>query len=295
MNKENITKFLKYLEKEKRYSLNTVFAYKRDLNDFLNFISKEQVEVTEDSIKGYLTSLYIKGIKKATISRRISSIKSFYKFLNKKEIEFNNVINYISTPKKDKVLPTPISKKEKKIILSSFNLNSKLPLRDKLIVVLLYSTGVRVSELVNLKLEDINLEERFIKISGKGNKQRIVPFTLNAKEIMIEYLEKERKEKAKEDNAYLLINKNGDKLTSRGVQLIISKLSKSLFGSSKIHPHSFRHTFATTLLNNGADLRVVQELLGHSSLSTTQIYTHVASKELQNTYNKTHPRAKKNK
>lgn len=290
--RENINYFLDYLKNERRYSSNTISAYKRDLLEFLSFSLTEDQTVDEELIKSYLASLYLKKQKKSTISRKISSIRSFYRYLNRKNIDGNESINRILSPKKDKNLPNIITNNELKDILD-YNSADELLYRDKAIIYLLYSTGIRVGELSNLTLDDINLEGRYIRIKGKGNKERVVPFTIKTKEILDNYLNLYRNNRVNDNFRFLLINKNNKQLSSRGIQMILEKISKKIFSSSKLHPHIFRHTFATKLLNNGADLRTVQELLGHSSLSTTQIYTHVANKDLQEVFNKAHPRAEK--
>lgn len=295
MNNQLFEKFIEYLKIEKRYSENTIMAYKRDLNHFYKFYLKEGNEVIDELlIKNYLASLYINNKKKITVSRKISSLKSFYKFLNKKGLDENNAIQFISFPKKEKLLPSIISEDEMEKLLT-YKSDRDFFYRNKAIIYILYSTGIRVSELVNLKVEDIDLNDRILKVEGKGKKQRIAPFSNQTKEVIEEYLKMERHKISKTDCVFLFVNKNGIKITSRGVELIIENISIKTLGNKKIHPHIFRHTFATNLLNNGADLRVVQELLGHSSLSTTQIYTHIANAQLQNVYQKTHPRALKQK
>lgn len=293
MDYDNITKFLDYLKNERKYSKHTLDAYKRDVTSFYNFYLQEGVEIVDEMlISSYLTNLYLKDLKKTTVSRKLSSLKSFYNFLNKKGIEKNESINLVASPKKEKNLPSIISD-EQIVKLLEYQGEGNFALRDKAIIELLYATGIRVGELVNIKLNDLNLENRFLIVKGKGNKQRVIPFHSKTGEAITEYMKNERQIKVKDDCKHLFINKNGTKLTTRGVELIIEKISRKLFGNSDIHPHSFRHTFATTMLNNGADLRVVQEFLGHASLSTTQLYTYVANELLHKVYDKTHPRAKK--
>ena len=290
MNKLN--EFLTYLEVEKRYSINTINAYKRDLTDFNKFLIKEEIKEVDDiAIKNYLASLYLINLTKKTIARRIASIKSYYKFINKKYGINNEFVNSLSSPKKDKLLPELIYKEEIQKILN-YNFNGKFCYRNKAIINLLYSSGVRVSELCNITLPSINLEDRYLIVVGKGKKTRICPFSSDSKRIIENYLIMERNKIAKCN--YLFINKYGNKLTTRAVENIINDLSIKLFNNKKLHPHLFRHTYATNLLNNGADLRTVQELLGHSSLNATQVYTHLANKDIENIYKISHPREQTN-
>ena len=287
---DKLNEFYNYLSNEKRYSSNTVDAYKRDLSDFSLYLKKEsETEVNELIVKSYLAYLYSKSLSKKTISRRISSLKSYYKFLLKKYGIKNIFINEIKSPKKDKLLPEMIYKDELSKILS-YNPSGKFCYRDKAIITLLYSSGIRVSELCNITMSSIDLENRYLIVVGKGNKTRVCPFSSECKQIIENYIHFERNTFAKTDNNNLFINKFGDSITTRSIENIIKKISLELFGNTKLHPHMFRHTYATQLLNNGADLRTVQELLGHSSLMTTQIYTHLAKEEINNIYKGSHPR-----
>lgn len=287
---KNINEFYNYLEAEKRYSINTVKSYKRDLTDFSNYLKKENViEIDELIIKNYLAYLYTNKKSKKTIARRISSIKSYYKYLNKKFNSNYDFLNAIKTPKKDKLLPNLIYREELQKILE-YSPSGKFSHRNKAIINLLYSSGIRVSELCNITISSIDLENRYLIVTGKGNKTRVCPFSKNCKILLDNYINVERSTLAKDDCNYLFINKFGKKITSRAIELIINDTSKKLFGSNKLHPHLFRHTYATTLLNNGADLRTVQELLGHNSLMTTQVYTHIAKEQINEAYKVSHPR-----
>ena len=286
----NLDEFINYLKVEKRYSLNTVNAYKRDLNDFNIYLKKELIqEINDYTIKNYLAFLYINKLTKKTIARRISSIKSYYKFLKVKYNIDNSFLEVIKTPKKEKLLPNLIYKEELSKILE-YNPNGKFCYRNKAIILLLFSSGIRVSELCDITLTNIDLENRYIIVTGKGNKTRIAPFSKNCKNAIEKYISLERDILAKKECNHLLINKYGNKITPRAIENIITNVSLKLFNNKKLHPHIFRHTYATSLLNNGADLRVVQELLGHSNLITTQIYTHLANDELNNIYKISHPR-----
>lgn len=287
---KNIEQFYNYLEFEKRYSINTIKAYKRDLSDFFYFLKKEDVDTVDELIiKNYLAYLYTSKRSKKTVARRISSIKSYYKFLDKKFNINCDFTKNIKTPKKDKLLPQLIYKDELQKILE-YSPTGDFKYRNKAIINLLYSSGIRVSELCDITLSSINLENRFLIVTGKGNKTRICPFSNNCKEILENYLINERKNIAKNDCCHLFVNRFGNKITTRAIEMIINDVSVKLFGNKKLHPHLFRHTYATNLLNNGADLRVVQELLGHSSLMTTQVYTHLAKDEINNIYKISHPR-----
>lgn len=288
MNK--INEFLDYLKNEKRYSLNTIKAYSRDLNHFILFLKKENEDnIDELVVKNYMSHLYALNLSKKTISRRIISLKSYYKFLDYKFSIKSNFMRHIKCPKKDKKLPDMIYKEELEKILS-YNPIGKFCFRNKAIILLLYSSGIRVGELCNITLSSIDFENRYVMVSGKGNKTRFAPFTKDCKLALEKYIRFEREIIACCDNEFLFINKFGNKITTRSIENIINKISLILFGNTKLHPHIFRHTFATTLLNKGADLRIVQELLGHSSLSTTQIYTHLAKEEINKIYKTSHPR-----
>lgn len=287
---KNIDQFYSYLENEKRYSINTVKSYKRDLTDFFCYLKKEGTEVVNElMIKNYLAYLYSNKKSKKTVARRISSIKSYYKYLNRK-FNFNcDFLKAIKTPKKDKLLPNLIYKEELEKILT-YSPTGKFQHRNKAIINLLYCSGIRVSELSNITMSSIDLENRYLVVTGKGNKTRICPFSNNCKNLIENYINVERNYIAKENCHNLFVNKFGNKITTRAIEMIINDISIKLFGSKKIHPHLFRHTYATNLLNNGADLRTVQELLGHTSLMTTQVYTHLAKEEISKVYKNTHPR-----
>lgn len=292
MNKLN--EFLDYIKLEKRYSINTLNAYKRDLNMFSDYLKQECISNIDDLvIKNYLAYLYIKKISKKTVARKISSIKSYYKFINKKYNIKNDFLTNIKSPKKDKLLPELVYKDELSKILD-YKFDGNFCYRNKAIISLLYSSGIRVSELCNITLDKLDLENRYLIITGKGNKTRVCPFSKNCKLDIENYLYRERSIKAKGDCIHLFINKYGNKITPRAIENIVNDMSFKLFGTKKLHPHIFRHTYATNLLNNGADLRTVQELLGHSSLVTTQVYTHLAKEELNKIYSISHPRGETN-
>jgi len=291
---ELICKFLKYLEIEKNYSLYTVKNYEEDLNDYKLFLNKESINIKQTDykfIRNYLTSMFNKKYSKKTIARHISTLRTFYKYLIRENIIKNNPMTLISNPKMDKKLPNFLYYEELEILLNIPDKSTILGLRDAFILELLYSTGIRVSELINIKLEDINQIDKKILILGKGNKERYVLYGNYLKELLKLYLDS-RKIIVKNNNN-LIINKFGNPITDRGIRLIIENIIKKGELDYHVSPHTLRHTFATHLLENGADLKTVQELLGHESLSTTQIYTHVTNERLRKVYLDCHPRARR--
>lgn len=289
---ENIIKFLKYLKIEKNYSNHTIINYGKDLKIFLNFLEENNInnykKIDYQLIRKFLEFLYDENYEKKTIARHISSLRSFFKYLIKENIIKENPMILISNPKLDKKLPKYLYSEQIEQILSIPDKTTPLGMRDLTILELLYSTGVRVSELVNIKIEDIDFNERTIKILGKGNKERIVLYSKVLSNYLTDYLEK--RNTFNPNHSYLFINKFGNKLTDRGVRLIIDNILKKGMIDYHISPHMIRHTFATHLLDNGADLKCVQELLGHKNLSTTQIYTHISDEHLRQVYLNTHKR-----
>ena len=294
MENEDLKKYLEYLKFNKNYSDNTIINYEEDISEYLDFLKREYLKV--DTVKysdiRFLLDYYNKNnLKNISIRRKISSIKGFYKYLGLKKGIIDNPFDYVTLPKKEKKLPQYLNYNEMIEIFDVIDITDFLGLRNRLIMELLYATGVRVSELVNIKLKDIDLNCKSITVIGKGNKMRVVFFNDVAKKYLEKYLN-ESMEKRKDD--YLIINNNGKKITTRGIRLIIDKVIEETSIIKKIHPHTLRHTFATHLLNNGCDLLTVQELLGHSSISTTGIYTHVTTSHIKDVYYKTHPRGKNN-
>lgn len=281
-----INGFISYISK-KNYSINTYTSYINDLYYFYIFIKKDLTKVTFEDIKDYLEHLNLKKEKPSSIRRKISSLKSFYKFLYK-----NNYIDKkdypltkVSYPKMEKKLPKFIYYND---LLEIINESSKDKdgVRDRLIIEMLYATGVRVSELINIKINDIDFNNRRIIVLGKGNKERIVYYGEYAEEVLKEYM---RTHERKNHN-YLFVNSKGGKLTDRGVRYIIDNIMSKLSVKVHVTPHVLRHTFATDMLNNGCDIKVVQELLGHSSLKATEIYTHVTNEHLKKVYYECFPR-----
>lgn len=293
--KQFVDEFIRYIEVEKGYSKETVKNYERDLELFLDFLKSEGIRkiqsIDYSILRMYLMSLYNKQYSKKTISRVISALRTFFKYLVSENVIVNNPCTLLSNPKLDKRLPNYVNYEELDILMNSVDTTTPLGKRDALILEMLYSTGIRVSELVHLKLSDINRGE--IRIIGKGNKERIVLYGQVCEKKLIDYAKNGRSNLAKNSNTqYLFLNKNGKPLSVRGVELIFENIVRK--SGLKIHvtPHTFRHTFATHMLNEGADLKSVQELLGHENLSTTQVYTHVSNAHLREVYLKAHPRAK---
>lgn len=291
--------FLKYLKIEKNYSKYTIINYGKDLKTFKKYLDTEHItnikKIDYKVLRQYLSFLYEFDYEKKTVTRNISTLRSFFKYLHKEDIIKTNPMTLIESPKLDKKLPKVLNNIEIEDILNIPDITTPLGQRDSVILELIYSTGVRVSELVSIKLSDIDFSSKKIIITGKGNKERIVLYGSVLEEKLNLYLNDGRFKLIKKPCDYLIVNHNGNKITSRGIELIIDKILKTGHINYKISPHTLRHTFATHMLNNGADLKTVQELLGHESLSTTQIYTHVSNERLRNVYLNTHPRGRINK
>lgn len=294
--KSDLADFINYLTVEKGLADNTLKSYAADLNDFLLFLQKKGVnsweEVNGEVILIYLAKLRKNKVASATLSRRISSLRSFFQFLTaEKRININPVAN-LKTPKTEKKLPQVLSLQEIDILLSQPDLSKPQGLRDKAILEVLYSTGLRISELTLLNLDSINLEDGYLRCFGKGSRERILPLGELACQALKDYLEKGRHKLLKNAREEaLFINRQGKRLTRQGCWKIIKFYAKKAGFTKDITPHTLRHSFATHLLENGADLRVVQELLGHLDITTTQLYTHLTTKHLREVYDKAHPRA----
>lgn len=286
---KEIKDYKKYLTYEKNYSFHTVKNYIKDIEQFINFNNKK-INIEESNIKSFLEFLGKKKYSRNTITRKIIAARNFYKYLIKTKKTEKNPFAYILTPKSEKRLPGVLTEKETENLLSAAAGKDFISLRDRTILELIYSTGIRVSELVNLDISDIDFINEEIKVMGKGGKERIVPVGTVAMNILHCYIKELKK---KDTSGILFINKNKKRLTQRFVELMIKKYAKLAGIEKKITPHTLRHSFATHLLDRGADLRSVQELLGHVNLSTTQIYTHLSIQKLKKEYDKAHPRAKK--
>lgn len=295
MNKD-LVNFLSYLKDQKQYSIHTVQSYEKDILEFFLFCDQEGLlffDITYSDIRFYLNSLKDRLNKNATISRKLSSLRSFYHFLVLNKRIDTNPFQLVHAPKKEKKLPRFFTYQELETLFEVPDLTTELGQRDRLILELLYATGLRVSELVSIKLSDIHQSDKTIKVLGKGSKERYVLYGDYASHYLNLYLENGYCILNKNHLNYLFLNKNGTVLTDRGVRYILDKLIRQTSLTKNISPHMIRHSFATHLLNNGCDLLSVKELLGHESISTTQIYTHVSKEQLKEVYKNSFPRAKK--
>lgn len=307
MNKP-IIDFRLYLKNERNYSPQTISSYTHDIEGFFNFLLKEDIEMDEVDqivIRNYLTEELNRGVSKRSLKRRLSSLGHFYKFLQKREYIKDNPFLFVSSPKAEKKYPKTLYKDQIRQIL---DLNKKrddeMMVRDQAILSTLYFTGMRASELVGLDLQSLFLKQRMIRVIGKGNKERIVPISEECQKDITSYIKTLRNvlsSRCKNDGKSielnskraLFLNDQGDRLTVRGLEYILDEIEKKTGTFVGLHPHILRHSFATHLLENGADLRVIQELLGHESLNTTQIYTHVSEEDMKKEYSAFFPRAHK--
>ncbi len=282
-----LDKFFTYLEIEKNYSNHTILNYRVDLKEFDGFLGKTSLEALEyPDLRRFLAQLKGRNLKPRTLARKLSSLRSFFKYLQREDIIRSNPAKLLVTPKLDKPLPHFMSEEESVQLIEApkgLKISSK---RDKAIFEVLYSTGIRVSELVGLNVDDVDFIGNIIKVLGKGKKERMVPVGDAALNSLKEYLD-DRPVR----NKFIFVNKNGTRLSDRSVRNIINKYILQEAMAQHVTPHMFRHSFATHLLNHGADLRSVQELLGHVNLSTTQIYTHLTTEKLKKVYDQAHPRA----
>ena len=298
MIEKHIKDFIKYLSNEKRYPETTITSYQKDLDNYYGFIKAKNINyktINKDEIRSYLKYLDELKYSKTTISRILSTLRHFYQYLMINNVVSVNMFKLIKNPKKDKKLPNFLQSDELQKIFDSIDIETPLGIRNRLIVELLYASGLRVSELASLTIDNINIHTKEIRVLGKGSKERIVFFGDYAKKYLELYLEQSRPIlQDKNKTKVLLLNNNGDPLSTRGIQMIIDNVVRDASLKHNISPHVLRHTFATDLLNNGADLKSVQELLGHSSLSTTQIYTHITNERLRSVYLKTFPRQREN-
>jgi integrase/recombinase XerC len=293
---EVFNRYINYLEAERNASAYTVRNYKADLLDFFYFLKKKKadsLEVDRKVLRDYLTSLTKQGIVKASIARKLSAIRSFYRYLVREKIISASPIEMVSSPKLDKRLPSFLTLEEVERLLNTPDLSTPQGQRDRALLELLYASGLRVSELVNLDLNQIDLDTNEIRVWGKGSKERMVLMGEPAAEALRNYLKQGRLKLLgdKRINA-LFLNRYGQRLPERRVQKMLEDYAKKAGIGKRVHPHILRHTFATHLLDGGADLRVVQELLGHARLSSTQIYTHVTKGQARKVYLSAHPLAK---
>ncbi len=288
--KDHIDKFLKYLEIERAASSHTLRAYRKDLEEFSKFVNIKPEDVELADVRGFIAEQIKSGLNKTSVSRRLASIRSFFKFLYREGYKRTNPAKLVSKPKLPKLLPRFLSVDDAFALVESPAGTGFLPARDRAILELLYSSGLRVSEISSLNIDDINTKEGFLKVKGKGRKERMVPVGSKAIDAIKSYMVERIALKSKD--RFLFLNRTGKGLSDRGVRRLVVKYARMTGISGKIGPHALRHTFATHLLQGGADLRVIQELLGHSSLSTTQKYTHLDVTHLIDVYDKAHPFAK---
>ena len=299
MEKEEVilSKYLDYLKYEKAYSNYTVLSYQNDILEYLDYVKGEALnflKVEYGDLRFYL--MYLKDTKKdsnASIDRKLSALRSFYKYLATEGYVKNNVFKLVTGLKKEKKLPRYFEYNELEELFKVPDLRTPLGQRDRLLLEMLYATGVRVGELVSIKVTDIDRSSRQILILGKGNKERIVTYGEYCEEILQMYLEDGYKKLNVSNSSYLFLNKLGGPITERGVRYVLDQIIKKTSLAKSISPHVLRHSFATHLLNSGCDLLTVQKLLGHASISATQIYTHVSTDRLKEVYCKSFPRAKK--
>ena len=297
-----ISLFKSYIEDEKHYSPNTSISYIDDIYSLVNFLDREQfgdLQTVSTRIARFYTATLHEKYTPKSIARKISSLRSFYNFLNREELVKKNPFLDVELPKQVKKLPKFIYPEEIDSLFNSINTTKPLGKRDKLILEFLYGTGVRVSELCNIKVKDIDFYQDLVLIHGKGSKDRLIPIHKLLSKALKNYILTTRTEFIKrsdnKENDTLLLNFKGTSLTTRGVRLIIKRIIDNSEETFSLSPHKLRHSFATHLLDNGADLRSVQELLGHSNLSSTQIYTNVTKERLKDSYMSAHPRAKRTK
>ncbi len=297
--------FLYYLEYEKNYSKQTVNAYSHDIDKFLKFLNQEDIDmldVDQIVIRNFLTDELNNKISKRSCKRRLCALNHFYKYLQKNKYIKDNPFIFVQSPKTEKKFPRVLyTEQVKEILDNNRKRNDELAIRDQAILSVLYYCGIRASEAVNLTIQSVNLPRRFIRVIGKGNKERIVPMTVECQKDLDTYIKTERKvldlrndsKLPEEKESYLFLNSNGKQLTTRGLEYILDTIEEKTGTFVGLHPHILRHSFATHLLENGADLRIIQELLGHENINTTQIYTHVTEEAMKEAYSFSHPRAHK--
>lgn len=301
---QTLDDFISYLNNKRSGSIHTSDSYYHDISKFIEYLESKGIkkfkdvdkEVVSDYVYVLRSGKITNGVKisNSTYSRNLSALRSFYNYLMLKHITDENPFDLIKGVKVNRNLPDVLTFDQIMSILDSFDLNEPLELRNRIIVETLYACGLRVSELCNLKIKDIDFDDLTIRVTGKGNKERLIPFYPNLKDEFNEYINTYRKDILNgKECEYFFVSNRGDKLTERSIQKMLDKVSLNVGLPIKVHPHMLRHSFATHLLDNGADLRTVQELLGHSGLQTTQIYTHLTYDRLKKTIKEAHPHSKK--
>lgn len=295
---EALAEYIIYLKIERGLSANTVTSYKRDIEKYLTFLTEKKItqldEVSRFEILDFLQTLRQAGAADNSIIRMVSSLRKFHQYLKRESIVSDDPMQLIDTPKKASTLPKAISPQAIEQLLEAPDTTTPLGVRDRTILELMYATGLRISELVNLKLSDMHLTMGFIQTMGKGEKERIIPLGEIASQWLDHYLEGARvylQDQSAETSEYVFLNSRGKSLSRQGVWKKVKQLALEAGIDQNVTPHTLRHSFATHLLENGADLRMVQELLGHADISTTQIYTHITKTRLKQVYSDYHPRA----
>lgn len=295
--RDSIEDFVHYLIVERGLSENTIQSYRRDLQQYAQYLQQVEQLATFNEVKrihiiGFLQLLKEKGRAQTTIARHIASTRTFHQFLLREKMVDSDPSVHIETPKMERKLPKVLSMDEVEALIGTPKTHTAFGLRDKAMLELLYATGIRVSELVQLDVGDVHLTMGFVRCVGKGNKERIIPLGKMAQQAITAYLDRGRNvlSRGKGEHA-LFLNHHGERLSRQGFWKILNKLAREAHIDKKLTPHTLRHSFATHLLENGADLRAVQEMLGHADISTTQIYTHVTNKRLKDVYAAYHPRA----
>jgi len=293
---KTIHSYLDYLKYQKNYSDYTIDNYNRDILEFFEYLNREEIDyksVVYSDLRFFL--MYLKDEKKdknSSIDRKLSSLRGFYQYLANEGIVSNNVFSLLNGPKKEKKLPRYFEYNELESLFEACDLSTALGQRDRLVLEMLYATGVRVGELVSIKVSNINFNNRSILVLGKGNKERLVPYGDYCEEILKLYLHDAYLSLNISKSPYLFLNARGSKLTERGVRYLLEEIIKKTSIQKNISPHMIRHSFATHLLNQGCDLMTVQKLLGHESIKATQIYTHITTDRLKNVYEHSFPRAR---
>lgn len=291
-------RFLDYIAYEKRYSLHTLNAYRSDLDQFFSFL-KDQYQITDITVvdhqvvRSWIVSLMENGHTSRTVNRKITTLKTYFRFLIKEGVVKENPMSRVIAPKNSQRLPAFVEQESMDTLFNSIDFGEGYPAaRDRMIMELFYSTGMRLSELIGLKDQDVDLNKNSLKVTGKRNKQRIIPFSKNLADLISGYMETKRKEFTGEDReGFLFLTNKGDKLYPRLVHRIVHHYLDQVTTISKRSPHVIRHTFATHMLNAGADLNAIKEILGHANLAATQVYTHNTIEKLKSIYKQAHPRA----
>lgn len=295
---EMVARFLQYIQQTNTGSEHTREAYQRDIQAFIRFLEKENIHdfcdvdrIVVMNFVAHLRECEGSVIKNSTMARKLSTLRSLYRYLNEYIGVVHNPFLYFKTPKQAQRIPEFLFYDEMETFLSSFDMKEDVGIRNRALFELMYACGLRVSEVVTLCIDDLDMHDQVLRVVGKGDKERVLPFYDMAKECVENYLKHVRSTWVTPKENRVFLNQRGKGLTPRGVQYLMNQAAKDCQLRIHIHPHMFRHSFATHLLDNGADLRIVQELLGHASLSTTQVYVHVSKERLKSAYTNAHPRA----